>query len=227
MAGRIRTSANLSSIGQKGQALLSSSEIAIAGIGGVGGIAFELLVRAGIGKIRIADSGFFEESNANRQSLWASGTNGCAKTKVAQEFAKSINPKCKVKAFPDIDGKNATAFVSGCSALIDATDRLASRILVWRGCKEAKVPYIYASATRWRGMLSVFKKADFEHSFALSNKKFNEYSSPGTFGPAANTMGCLAASQAMNIVLHKPTMAFPSVLSLDLFSNKPAAIHKF
>lgn len=222
------TQANLSSIGETGQRRLASSQIAIAGLGGVGGIAFELLVRTGIGRIKIADFGFFEESNANRQSLWSKETDGMPKMEAALAFAKSAKYSGKIIPFGEITRENTLKFASGCTVVIDATDRPHSRISVWRGCREARTPYIFASALRAKGMLTVFCKKDFEKEFGLSGKKMGNFlTCDNSLGPAANAIGCLAASQAMNIILLKPVVEFPSVLSLDLFSNKPVTVHRF
>src|SRR3989338_2454303 len=115
------TIANISTIGKAGQRRLAGATAGIAGLGGVGGIAFQLLVRAGIGTLRISDSGFFEQSNANRQALWTREADGRKKTDVAQEFAASVNPDVRVLPFPDITAASSKKFAQGCSSVIDAT----------------------------------------------------------------------------------------------------------
>lgn len=247
------TAANLFSIGAPGQEKLASSCIGIAGLGGVGGIAFELLVRAGVGKIKIADGGFFEESNANRQSLWSRENDGRKKTDVAQEFAKSISSSCRLKKYGEINSKNAAPFSSGCLAVIDATDRAHSRLAVWRGCKKSGAQYIFSSALGEKGMLTAFnpKKQDFEREFGLKGKRYHGFLScdsqgaagnpvaghpafgrrvapcDHSLGPVANLVGCLAAQQALNVALGKKTVSFPRVLSADAFSAEPIWQHEF
>ncbi|VVC01684.1 SAMP-activating enzyme E1 [uncultured archaeon] len=223
-----RFSANISTIGKAGQLKLSRACIGVAGLGGVGGIAFELLVRAGVGKIKIADSGFFEESNANRQSLWTYGNDGMKKTEAATDFARQVNKACRVFPFGEITAHGAAGFASGCAAVIDATDRKRSRIAVWRGCREMRVPYVFASALGQRGMLSVFWGRDFEKEFALSGKRGGEFlSCDHSLGPVANAVGCLSAQQALNIVLGKKAAQFPSLVSIDAFSSEQAATCSF
>jgi molybdopterin-synthase adenylyltransferase len=222
------TFANVSSIGASGQKKLSLSCVAIAGLGGVGSIAFEMLLRAGVGKLKIADHGFFEESNANRQVLWSKKSDGILKTKAALEFAKGINPNVKIECFDLIDGKNAAKFASGASCVIDATDKPHSRISVWRGAKENRIPYIFASALKTTGMLTVFHKRDFEKEFGISGKKHGNFlTCDNALGPVSNTIGCLASQQAINIILKKPLIQFPSILSFNAFSSNPIVIHKF
>lgn len=223
------TVANLRTIGKAGQRKLEHSCIGVAGLGGVGGIAFELLVRAGVGRIKMADAGFFEESNANRQSLWSKETDGRKKAAAATEFAQQVNPACSVLPFGEINGKNAAPFSSDCTAVIDATDRAHSRLAVWRGCKKGSVPYIFASALGAKGMLTVFSgKKDFELEFGMADKKNRGFlSCDHSLGPVANAIGALAAQQALNIILGKKAVEFPEVISIDAFSNKQAVTHYF
>ncbi|MEM2138049.1 MAG: ThiF family adenylyltransferase [Candidatus Anstonellaceae archaeon] len=224
------TIANVSTLGEAGQRKLADACIGVAGLGGVGGIAFELLVRAGVGEIKIADSGFFEESNANRQSLWSRENDGRKKTDVAQEFSRSMGGKSRVLPFGEISAKNAASFASGCLAVIDATDRPHSRLAVWLGCKKSNTRYIFASALGEKGMLTVFnpKKHDFEREFGLKGRRTNPFlACDHSLGPVANLAGCLAAQQAMNIALFKPAVLFPSVISIDAFSKQPFTQHEF
>lgn len=222
------TVANLKVIGKAGQRKLESACVGVAGLGGVGGIAFELLVRAGVGKIKIADGGFFEESNANRQSLWAKNTDGMRKADAAVQFAAEVNPECKIEKFADITDANSFPFAAGCNAVIDATDRAHSRLAVWHGCKKAGVPYVFASALGAKGMLTVFAGRDFEKGFGMKGKgPHNFLSCDHSLGPVANAIGCLAAQQALNIILGKKAAEFPKVISIDAFSDKQALIHFF
>ncbi|MCX6773177.1 MAG: ThiF family adenylyltransferase [Candidatus Micrarchaeota archaeon] len=225
------TIANESTIGKSGQRALTTTTVGVAGLGGVGGIAFQLLVRAGIGTIKISDSGFFEESNANRQALWTRKTDGRKKTDVAKEFAASINPACKIISFPEISVQSSPKFAQGCSSVIDATDRAHSRLAVWRGCKKQNTPYIFASALGAKGMLTVFDgKKDFEREFGMKNKRYKNFlTCDHSLPPVANLIGCLAAQQALNIALSKKTISFPQVASIDAFAQAPEqiVIHQF
>ena len=219
--------ANISTIGKRGQRALADSCIGIAGLGGVGGIAFELLVRAGVGRLKIADGGFFEESNANRQSLWSRENDGVKKTAAALEFSRSAGADCRIDVFGKIAGGNAALFARGCSAVIDATDTPASRLAVYSGCKKAGVPHIFASARGGRGMLSVFSGAQLRSEPGLLFGKRGHGSCDHALGPVSNAIGCLAAQQAMNIVLSKPVVRFPSVLSMDAFLGQTIVVHEF
>jgi len=186
-------------------------------------------VRAGIGTIKISDSGFFEESNANRQALWSRNTDGRKKVKIAEKFAEGVNPDCRVITFQDTTPGNSRLFSSDCSSVIDATDRAHSRLAVWGGCKSNSVPYIFASALGAKGMLTVFEEGkDMEKEFGMKNKRPNNFlTCDHSLGPVANLVGCLAAQQAINIALGKKAIAYPQVASIDAFADEQIKIHRF
>ena len=75
-------SRNLGIVAADEQTRLSHARVAVAGLGGVGGIHFLTLVRMGIGAFNIADLDEFSEVNANRQVGATSSTAGRAKTTV-------------------------------------------------------------------------------------------------------------------------------------------------
>ena len=57
-------------IGEKGQKKLGDSSVAIIGCGALGTIIAAILVRAGIGHIKIIDRDFIEYHNLQRQVLF-------------------------------------------------------------------------------------------------------------------------------------------------------------
>ena len=61
-------SRNIGWLTQAEQSRLRNARIAIAGMGGVGGIHLVTLARLGIGKFNIADFDTFDQANFNRQA---------------------------------------------------------------------------------------------------------------------------------------------------------------
>src|SRR5271157_1558289 len=57
-------------IGEEGQRCLLSASAVIVGCGAIGAAAANLLVRAGVGRIRLLDRDFVESSNLHRQILF-------------------------------------------------------------------------------------------------------------------------------------------------------------
>ena len=70
---------------------IKNLNVLIVGLGGVGGAAFEALVRSGVGRITVIDADVFDSSNLNRQLLSNVNNISCNKVLEASIRAKSIN----------------------------------------------------------------------------------------------------------------------------------------
>jgi len=75
---------------------LQEINVLVVGLGGVGGYAFEALVRSGITNITIVDGDIIEESNINRQIISSSKNIGLTKVEVAKNRALEINPNINI-----------------------------------------------------------------------------------------------------------------------------------
>ena len=87
-------------LGEEAIKRLSEAKIIIFGVGGVGGYAFEALVRSGVKKITVVDSDTVSLSNINRQIIATAKTVGRLKVEVARERALDINPEAEITALP-------------------------------------------------------------------------------------------------------------------------------
>ena len=83
-------------IGEEAFLKLKKSNVAVFGIGGVGGYVAEALARAGVGNITLVDSDTVSESNINRQIIATIDTVGIKKTQAMKERILSVNPGCNV-----------------------------------------------------------------------------------------------------------------------------------
>ena len=80
-------------VGEQMLGRFADSTVAVIGVGGVGGYAAEMIVRAGIGHLIILDSDDVSVSNKNRQLLALDSTVGRSKCDVLAERLKDINPE--------------------------------------------------------------------------------------------------------------------------------------
>jgi tRNA A37 threonylcarbamoyladenosine dehydratase len=78
--------------GEEGLERLSGARVAVVGLGGVGAMAAEMLVRAGVGHIVLIDSDTVAESNLNRQLPALRSTIGLSKCSVMRRRLLDINP---------------------------------------------------------------------------------------------------------------------------------------
>lgn len=114
---------NLGLISKTEQEKLSKSKIAIAGLGGVGGVHLATLARLGFASFSLADFDRFEPGNINRQYGARVSDFGNPKIEVMANEALSINPFIELKLFPDgVTQENMEVFLEGSSVLLDGLD---------------------------------------------------------------------------------------------------------
>jgi tRNA A37 threonylcarbamoyladenosine dehydratase len=76
---------------------LNQAHVLVVGLGGVGGVCAEFLVRAGIGKLTVADGDLVHPSNLNRQLPALRDALGLPKTVVLAQRLQRINPEIELE----------------------------------------------------------------------------------------------------------------------------------
>ena len=105
---------------------LRMSTVALAGVGGVGGIQLITLARTGIGTFHIADPECFELSDINRQYGASLSTVGRKKVDVLTDLVHDINPEACVDSYSTgITKENVDAFLDKADIVIDSVEYFA------------------------------------------------------------------------------------------------------
>jgi molybdopterin/thiamine biosynthesis adenylyltransferase len=142
------------------QEQLRNSTIAVAGVGGIGGLLVERLIRMGVGNIRITDLGTYEQSNLNRQYGSSMLTLERYKAEVVHDNIKEIYPEANV--YYDNNGitseEGASQFIEGTDLVIDEMDYGAWKesIYLQRAARKRGVYYLFAGAIGFGALLTNF-----------------------------------------------------------------------
>lgn len=108
---------------KEGLDILSQAYIAQSGLGGVGGVAFQALVRMGFRRFKLAENGLFDPPDMNRQPEASASTMGRPKLDVYVEWARRINPSIELEVYPQgISVGNIEEFLQGTDAYIGVID---------------------------------------------------------------------------------------------------------
>lgn len=123
---------------------LHNSSIAIFGLGGVGGTAYEALVRAGVGTIYAIDKDVVEPSNLNRQILFKNEDIGKKKTEIASLFASKIRDDVRVIPQDYLVSEESLKEhdYSSCCYLFDCLDDIGAKIALIKYSLDKKIPLI-------------------------------------------------------------------------------------
>ena len=153
-------SRNLGLLTEAEQDKLRQSTVGIAGVGGVGGLLAERLIRLGVGKIKITDPEGFEESNLNRQFGSSMLNLGQNKARVVFAQLKDINPQAEMSYSEDgIRAENdANLLVSGCDVVVDEMDfgLFRESILLQRAARQRGICYLFATAMGFGALVAIF-----------------------------------------------------------------------
>ena len=112
---------------------LQKAKVLVAGLGGVGAYAAEMLCRAGIGSITIADHDTVSESNRNRQLIALTSTHGLSKAALMGNRLLDINPRLNLTVIDEYlrDEKTIEVLEKGkFDWVVDAIDTLSPKVFL-------------------------------------------------------------------------------------------------
>ncbi|SEN06845.1 Nitroreductase family protein [Nitrosospira multiformis] len=145
---REATSRNIGWLTPVEQEILRHKRVAIAGLGGVGGIHLLTLVRLGIGAFHIADFDVFDLVNFNRQIGATVSSLNRPKIEVLAAMARDINPELNIRIFPQgVNPDNLPEFFEDVDLYIDGLDFFAfsARQVTFSACGDLGIPAITAA----------------------------------------------------------------------------------
>lgn len=141
---------------------ISRAKIIVFGVGGVGSFVAEALARAGVGTLAIVDNDTVNVTNINRQLIALHSTLGRKKVDVMAERLYDINPSISVQKY-DIYYDEYTADnidFSQYDYVVDAIDKVTSKLIIVERSAAAKVPIISSMGTGNKLNPTFFEIAD-------------------------------------------------------------------
>lgn len=148
-----------SPIGELGQERLSEKAVLIVGVGALGTVLANHLVRAGVGLVRLADRDYVEMSNLQRQMLFDEHDveSSLPKAIAAKNKLKAINSDVEIEAVvTDVTIESLPELIKGIDLVLDGTDNFKTRFLLNDMCYKLGVPFAYGGAVSSRGMSALF-----------------------------------------------------------------------
>ncbi|MBQ3570564.1 MAG: tRNA threonylcarbamoyladenosine dehydratase [Methanocorpusculum sp.] len=132
-------------IGSENVEKLQNANVLVVGVGGVGAYAAEMIARAGVGKMTLADADTVSESNINRQLIALHSTVGREKCAVLAERLRDINPALEltcVSRFIDESSVDSLLDSAEFDYAVDAIDTLSPKIALIKGTLDRGIPLV-------------------------------------------------------------------------------------
>ncbi|MCX6190420.1 MAG: tRNA threonylcarbamoyladenosine dehydratase [Bacteroidetes bacterium] len=147
---------------------LMNSNVIIVGLGGVGAICAEMLVRSSIGQLTIVDADAIEESNRNRQLPALISTNNKLKTEVLAKRLLDINPELKLTVLNEylkgnriVEVLEAGHYDYAC----DCIDTLTPKVNFIKACLERNLPIVSSMGAGGKVDPTLLQVADISDSY--------------------------------------------------------------
>jgi molybdopterin/thiamine biosynthesis adenylyltransferase len=220
-------------IGEAGQQRLLESSAVIVGCGALGTALANLLVRAGVGKLRIVDRDFIEPSNLQRQTLFeeSDAREALPKAVAAERRLRAINSGVSVESVvADVSPKNAEELLGGFPLILDGTDNFETRFLLNDVAIHCNVPWIYAAVVASYGVTLTVRPGETAClACALESEGGNGAHAGGSedtcdtigvLGAAAGVIASIEAAEAIKLLAGKSEAAGGRLVSFDVWSGK-------
>lgn len=132
-------------LGEEKLTLLRNANVLVVGLGGVGAYAAEMIARAGVGKMTIADADTVSKSNINRQLIALHSTIGQEKSALMAQRLRDINPEIELQVinrFIKDDETDALLDSQPFDYVVDAIDTLSPKLALIKGALDRNIPLV-------------------------------------------------------------------------------------
>ena len=176
------------------------------GIGGLGCVVSEILVRLGVGKLVIADNGIVEESNLGRQSLYCVEDLDKKKTEVAKSKLEKMTGCTSIEEyFFDVRSKETKKIIHSVHGIADCLDNYESRFALENYLYDNQF-LVHGGVERDFGQITTIVK---NKTLKLSDIYYNIkiYNETIAVSPiSVFAIGSLMAQEVMNNIIGTPML---------------------
>jgi molybdopterin-synthase adenylyltransferase len=222
-------------IGEAGQERLLGARAVLVGCGALGTVVANLLVRAGVGSLRIIDRDFVEPSNLQRQTLFdeADARESVPKAAAAERRLRAVNSDVRVEGIvADLTPENAAELISGFGVILDGTDNFETRLLLNDAAVSLVIPWIYAAAVGSYGVTFTVRPGETACLACLVEGNGQPVpagalrdgeatcDTAGILNAAAGVVASIEAAEAIKLLAGKPDALHGLLISSDLWTGK-------
>jgi adenylyltransferase/sulfurtransferase len=215
-------------IGEAGQARLAGARVAIVGMGALGTVLANHMVRAGAGYIRLIDRDFVEMSNLQRQMLYDEEDAEQSRPKALAAAGKLARVNSLVRLDPhvaDLNPGNAEDLLRDTDLILDGTDNFAVRFLINDVSVKHGIPWIYGGAVSSRGVVMAVIPGKTPCLRCLFDQPPEQGTTEtcdtaGVIGPIIHVVASFQAAEALKLLAGDSGHLNRRMLHFDLWYNQ-------
>ena len=210
---------------EEGQRRLLAGRALVCGCGALGSTIANLLVRAGMGTVRIVDRDFVELSNLQRQVLFdeEDARLGTPKAVAAAEKLRRINSTMTIEpVVADVNPANIEELCEGIGVILDGTDNFETRFLLNDVSVKNGIPWIYGGCVGAEGQTMTILPGETPCLRCLMETCPPWGSTPtcdtaGILGPIVGVIASIQAMEAIKISSGNRAAASKTLTAVDLW----------
>jgi molybdopterin synthase catalytic subunit len=200
--------------GPDNQRRIEASSILVAGIGGLGCLMAEILVRVGVGRVYLCDRGVVDEPDLNRQLLYVAADLGRSKLEVASDKLRLIHPHTQIITVSGDLTDEHMGLPEKLDGVADCLDNFESRFALWNKLQPGQF-FVHAGVEQLYGqVLTLIKGRSKSPVRIFANANRNEREIP-VCGASASAIAAIGANEVQHNILGKPQL-LETFLVVDL-----------
>ena len=219
-------------VGEEGQRRLKHAQLVLIGCGALGSMLANLLVRAGIGALRIIDRDFIELKNLQRQMLFDERdiSENMPKAEAAARTLRRVNSGVEIDAVvDDVNPGNIERHCENVELILDGTDNLETRYLINDVAVKHDLPWVYGACIRETGLVMAILPGQTPCLRCVWDEppppgSIETCDTVGVLGAAAAMVASLQATEAMKTLLGRTTELI-GLASIDVWTGRSRTLN--
>lgn len=206
--------------------IIRNKKVALIGVGALGTVIANQLVRIGVGEIRLIDRDFVEESNLQRQMLFdeQDAKERLPKAIAAVQKLEQINSKVTLTPFiTDVHAGTIESLVQGVDIILDGTDNMETRFLINDVSVKYNIPWVYGGAIHSRGVSTTIipmKTPCFRCLFhQVQSQHGQTCDTVGVLGPVVHIIASLQVAEALKLLKNDFSLIRKDMIQVDIWNH--------
>lgn len=206
--------------------IIRNKKVALIGVGALGTVIANQLVRIGVGEIRLIDRDFVEESNLQRQMLFdeQDAKERLPKAIAAVQKLEQINSKVTLTPLiTDVHAGTIESLVQGVDIILDGTDNMETRFLINDVSVKYNIPWVYGGAIHSRGVSTTIipmKTPCFRCLFHQAQGQHGQTcDTVGVLGPVVHIIASLQVAEALKFLKNDFSLIRKDMIQVDIWNH--------
>jgi len=213
--------------GRERQDNLGHKTAAVIGCGALGSHIASHLVRAGVGRLVLADRDFVEWHNLPRQALYDEGDAdaGVPKAVAAAKRLRQINSAVEIQEHVvDVNADTIEDLIAGADVVLDGADNFEVRYLLNEACVKHGIPWIYGGVLGTYGLTAAIVPGETPCLRCMLGPMPPPGAVPtcetaGVLGSAVAIIAALEVTEGLKILLDLWEDLLHSMVMIDVWSG--------